>query len=76
MATVHLPTSTRHIPRHKANLKPRLLDLLKMLVSRVRHYRKVAYQRKMLAQMSDHMLKDIGITRADALNEANKPFWK
>jgi uncharacterized protein YjiS (DUF1127 family) len=25
--------------------------------------------------MSDHMLKDLGLTRADALREAGRPFW-
>lgn len=76
MATVHLPTSTRHLPRLRVNLAPRFLSLFKFMQHRVRHYRKVAYQRKMLAQMSDHMLKDIGISRADALHEASKPFWR
>lgn len=29
-----------------------------------------------LARMSAHMLKDIGITPAEAEYEANKPFWR
>lgn len=29
-----------------------------------------------LATLSDRMLKDIGVTRAEAEFEANKPFWK
>lgn len=33
-------------------------------------------QRKQLAQMEDHLLKDIGLSRSDALQEAQKPFWK
>ena len=33
-------------------------------------------QRKQLAQMSDHLLKDIGKSRNDAWQEAQKPFWK
>jgi uncharacterized protein YjiS (DUF1127 family) len=32
-------------------------------------------QRRQLAELSDHMLRDIGITRADAWAEADKPFW-
>jgi len=28
-----------------------------------------------LAEMSDHNLQDIGLTREDALKEAEKPFW-
>ncbi len=32
--------------------------------------------RDMLRQMSTAQLKDIGISRADALGEAEKPFWR
>ena len=33
-------------------------------------------QRRELGRMSDHLLRDMGITRTDALNEAGKPFWR
>lgn len=33
-------------------------------------------QRRQLAQLPPEMLKDIGISRYDALSEAAKPFWK
>lgn len=33
-------------------------------------------QRRQLAQLSDHMLRDIGLTRVDAWAEAEKPFWQ
>ena len=32
--------------------------------------------RKALLDMSDHMLKDIGISRAEALREGKKAFWQ
>lgn len=32
--------------------------------------------RRELTKLSDHMLKDIGISRADAWHEAKKPFWQ
>jgi uncharacterized protein YjiS (DUF1127 family) len=35
-----------------------------------------ARQRRALMQLSDHMLRDIGITRAEAIGEAGKPFWR
>jgi uncharacterized protein YjiS (DUF1127 family) len=35
-----------------------------------------ARQRRRLAELSDHMLRDIGLTRADAWAEADKPFWR
>ena len=35
-----------------------------------------AKQRRQLLNLSDEQLDDIGITRAEALEEANKPFWQ
>jgi uncharacterized protein YjiS (DUF1127 family) len=35
-----------------------------------------ARQRRQLLEVSDHMLRDIGISRADAIGEAEKPFWR
>ncbi|MBF0288404.1 MAG: DUF1127 domain-containing protein [SAR324 cluster bacterium] len=33
-------------------------------------------QRKVLSTLSDYELRDIGISRTNAIVEANKPFWK
>ena len=33
-------------------------------------------ERQHLAMLSDHMLKDIGLTRVDVEAEASKPFWR
>ena len=33
-------------------------------------------QRQALAGLEDCMLRDIGITRADAARECEKPFWR
>jgi len=33
-------------------------------------------QRQALMRLDDHLLKDIGVSRADADLEATKPFWK
>jgi len=35
-----------------------------------------ARQREALASLSDHELRDIGITRVEAAREAERPFWK
>ncbi len=37
--------------------------------------RRAATRRTMLL-MSDHILKDVGLSRLDALREAEKPFWR
>jgi uncharacterized protein YjiS (DUF1127 family) len=33
-------------------------------------------QRRALLHLDDAMLKDLGISRVDALQEGNKPFWR
>ena len=38
-------------------------------------WQELAQQRRRLLAMDDHMLKDIGITRADAWHEGTRPFW-
>ena len=35
-----------------------------------------ARERRQLLELSDHMLRDIGISRADAIGEAERPFWR
>ncbi|GAB4349184.1 MAG: hypothetical protein Kow006_10560 [Gammaproteobacteria bacterium] len=35
-----------------------------------------ANQRHRLLELDDRLLKDIGISRAEAEREARKPFWK
>ena len=35
-----------------------------------------ARQRRQLRELSDAMLRDIGLTRADAWAESAKPFWR
>jgi uncharacterized protein YjiS (DUF1127 family) len=34
-----------------------------------------ARQRRQLRELTDSQLKDIGVSRVDALQEARKPFW-
>jgi uncharacterized protein YjiS (DUF1127 family) len=33
-------------------------------------------QRRALAALDDRMLRDIGVTRAEAARETEKPFWR
>jgi uncharacterized protein YjiS (DUF1127 family) len=39
-------------------------------------WRERARQRRQLREMNDHLLRDIGITRAEAQAEAERPFWR
>lgn len=42
---------------------------------RVQRWRQLAWERHQLAAMSDDMLKDIGMSRADVSRETERPFW-
>jgi uncharacterized protein YjiS (DUF1127 family) len=39
-------------------------------------WRDRARERRQLQCLNDHMLRDIGLTRADVFAEASKPFWR
>lgn len=57
-------------------ISPTLLERFSILLTTFNQYRENARQRRQLAQLPDYLLKDIGVTRADAMKEAEKPFWK
>ncbi|MCV0397109.1 MAG: DUF1127 domain-containing protein [Rhizobiaceae bacterium] len=48
-----------------------LLRLIGELDLRVERYR----TRRTLMDLSDHQLRDIGVTREEAWREASRPFW-
>ena len=59
--------------------RPSLLSPLQLLAGLVRglvEWERRARERKSLAEMPDHMLKDLGVTRSDAVRESEKPFWR
>lgn len=41
----------------------------------IRTWLQRAHQRRTLAELDNRMLRDIGVTRAQAQREAAKPFW-
>jgi uncharacterized protein YjiS (DUF1127 family) len=53
-----------------------LLSTLLRLSETAWIWRARARSRRDLARFSDHMLKDIGISRADVYRESSKPFWR
>lgn len=50
----------------------RVGDFLQMLY----RWHSRAQQRRMLLKLDNNALKDIGISRADAVHEGDKPFWR
>lgn len=41
----------------------------------IKIWRQVSWERKQLRRLSEHLAKDIGISRAEAEREAERPFW-
>jgi uncharacterized protein YjiS (DUF1127 family) len=52
------------------------LSLLLRLSASVAGWRRRARSRTALARLSDHELRDIGITLAERRHECLKPFWR
>jgi uncharacterized protein YjiS (DUF1127 family) len=46
------------------------------LVTLLLTWQQRARDRRQLQSLSDHMLRDIGLSRADVWFEASKPFWR
>jgi uncharacterized protein YjiS (DUF1127 family) len=42
----------------------------------IRRWIERARQRRALASLDEAMLRDIGITRVEAVRESEKPFWR
>jgi uncharacterized protein YjiS (DUF1127 family) len=45
------------------------------LLDRLLAYIEIAAERRRLASLDDHTLRDIGISRADAMAESGRSFW-
>ena len=52
------------------------LPRLRRIMSRIAVWRDRARQRRQLRSLNNHMLRDLGLTRADVLAESDKPFWR
>jgi uncharacterized protein YjiS (DUF1127 family) len=56
-------------------LRPGLTGWLLRTIDLMLSWQEVARQRRALLALDERLLKDIGITRADAEREASRPFW-
>ena len=45
------------------------------LARRIKLWVSVSRERRMLQNLDDHMLRDIGVSRADAVREGERAFW-
>ncbi len=53
-----------------------LQHTLAVMTGLIQKWIDVSRQRKQLALLDEHMLKDIGVDKAYVRREINKPFWK
>ncbi len=61
-------------PRHTPWV-PSFVRLAGQLATAVRDLRRAAVERSQLLSLSERELRDIGISRVDAIREANRPLW-
>ncbi|GAA4504371.1 hypothetical protein GCM10023095_32250 [Pseudaeromonas paramecii] len=54
----------------------RLKSGVRVLLALLRRWRRNHQDRLALSQLSEHQLKDIGISREQWQAEMNKPFWR
>ncbi|MGB9366491.1 MAG: DUF1127 domain-containing protein [Xanthobacteraceae bacterium] len=67
---LYLPPKAYTAWRRKEPIHP-VADAVSLIASWIERSR----QRRLLAALDDHALRDIGITRVEAVREAEKPFW-
>jgi uncharacterized protein YjiS (DUF1127 family) len=73
-----MPTFDLDLPRTYSTWRPRRkpLNPVAAAFGTVALWIERTRQRTALAGLDDCMLRDIGITRAEAMREAEKPFWR
>ena len=74
MAT-HLRVAGSSTIRVRPGRGLRLARALNRTIATLAAWRDVARQRRSLRDLNDHLLKDIGLSRADVLREMRRPFW-
>ncbi len=73
---MQLLVSKSSINFNQKRLVHKLKNGISSLQSKLHLWRERSRQRKALTQLSPYLLKDIGVSRSDAMNEVQKPFWK
>ncbi|MEO1330528.1 MAG: DUF1127 domain-containing protein [Pseudomonadota bacterium] len=67
--------AARRIQSARQAGSPGAASLLDALCRRWRVCAQVARERRALRELSDHQLRDLGLSRADVEREAHRPFW-
>ena len=64
-----------NVGRWSSGVLRQVFQPLVVAMSTLEWIARVANQRRALRELDDQQLRDIGLTRADALREAGRPFW-
>ena len=74
----HMPAyvATHHETHSPTGLARSTRGKLRVWCSVVRMWFERSRQRRALADLDDRLLRDIGVTSAQASREAAKPFWR
>ncbi|MCD5984986.1 MULTISPECIES: DUF1127 domain-containing protein [Pseudomonas] len=59
----------------RSSLLAQLGKALRSMKNHLGRWQELHRQRRLLAQMSDGALKDLGLSRADIQQEIERPFW-
>ena len=78
MSTLPLDTTLARSPGQGLGARTvrSLIYALRQAATVLREWQRRRRDRAVLAAFDDRMLRDIGVTRVDALFEINKPFWR
>lgn len=76
MAILSFERTVRGRPWPPRGTRLRAAETLRALLALVRLWRARCRQRAQLARLDARLLRDIGVTPADAEREINKPFWQ
>ena len=72
---LHRQVPGRPVASHRQGGFRRALRLFDQVWTAILRWHEVRRQRRALLELSDQLLKDIGISRADAMREAARPAW-
>lgn len=61
---------------HDRKTRLSMRDRMEHLWYRLEQWRERSRQRRALLNLDDRLLRDIGVSRADAEREGRKPFWQ
>jgi uncharacterized protein YjiS (DUF1127 family) len=76
MLSESIRTSHATLAGLTASPRPLLVSRVGRVVDLVLIWHERVRQRRQLRSLSTHMLRDIGLSRADVEGEASKPFWR